>query len=64
MNNKYTESELLELEKDKARLDWLADVNNNIGNVLLPTDIVERNLSSLRDAIDEAIVIDNLRRGK
>ena len=32
-----------ELLKDKARLDWLADVDNNIGNVLLPTDIVERN---------------------
>ena len=45
------------LIKDKARLDWLADVNNNIGNVLLPTDIVERNLGSLRDGIDEAMKI-------
>ena len=44
-----------ELLKDRARLDWLADVNNNIGNVLLPTDIVERNLGSLRDGIDEAM---------
>lgn len=44
-----------ELRKDKARLDWLADVNNSIGNVLLPTDIVERNLHSMRDAIDEAM---------
>ena len=44
-----------ELLKDKARLDWLADVNNTIGNVLLPTDIVERNLGSLRDGIDEAM---------
>ena len=47
-----------ELLKDKARLDWLADVNNSIGNVLLPRDIVERNLSSLRDGIDEAMRID------
>ncbi len=62
--NSATQKEIDDLRKDKARLDWLADVNNNIGNVLLPTDIVERNLSSLRDAIDEAIVIDNLRRGK
>ena len=44
-----------ELLKDKARLDWLADVNNNIGNVQLPRRIVERNLGSLRDAIDEAM---------
>ena len=47
-----------ELLKDKARLDWLADVNNSIGNVLLPTDIVERNLGSLRDGIDEAMRIE------
>lgn len=44
-----------ELKKDKERIDWLADVNNTIGNVLLPTDIVERNLGSLRDGIDEAM---------
>lgn len=49
------DSELQELLKDKARLDWLADVNNTIGSVLLPTDIVERNLHSMRDAIDEAM---------
>ncbi len=59
-----TEAELVELQKDKARLDWLADADNTIGNVLLPTDIVERNLGSLRDGIDEAMVVDNLRRGK
>lgn len=53
-----------ELQKDKARLDWLADVNNTIGNITLPRDIVERNLHSMRAAIDEAMVIDNLRRGK
>ena len=73
MSKRYTEAELQqflsdgiaelqqennELLKDKARLDWLADVNNNIGNVLLPRDIVERNLGSLRDGIDEAMRIE------
>ena len=53
------EEELAELLKDKARLDWLADVDNTVGNVLLPTDIVQRNLGSLRDAIDEAMLIDS-----
>ena len=48
-----------ELLKDKSRLDWLADVNNNIGNVQLPRDIVERNLHSMRDAIDEAMLIES-----
>ena len=51
------EEELAELLKDKARLDWLADVDNTVGNVLLPTDIVQRNLGSLRDAIDEAMAL-------
>lgn len=54
-----TEAELVELQKDKARLDWLADVNNTIGNVALPRDIVERNLHSLRAAIDEAMSIES-----
>ena len=73
---RYTESELQQflsdgiaelqqenkaLIKDKARLDWLADVNQTVGSVLLPTDIVERNLSSLRDAIDEAMSIQSTR---
>lgn len=53
----YSEAELQELLKDKARLDWLADVDNAIGNVQLPTYIVERNLGSLRDAIDAAMLI-------
>lgn len=52
------DADLQELLKDKARLDWLADVNNSIGNVLLPRDIVERNLGSLRDGIDEAMRIE------
>ena len=58
MNNKCTETELQELLKDKKRLDWLADVNNPNCSVLLPTYIVERYLGSLRDAIDEAMLID------
>ena len=53
-----------ELQKDRARLDWLADVNNIIGTVALPRDIVERNLHCLRAAIDDAMAVDNLRRGK
>lgn len=53
-----------ELQKDKARLDWLADVSNTIGNVTLPRDIVERNLHSLRAAIDEAMAVDDLGRGE
>lgn len=44
-----------ELLADARRIDWLADPNNSIGNVQLPRDIVERNLGSLREAIDEAI---------
>ena len=74
MSKRYTESELqqflsdgiaelqqenAELRKDKARLDWLADVDNTIGSVLLPRAIVERNLGSLRDAIDEAMLIES-----
>ncbi len=55
MSKRYTETELQELLKDKARLDWLADVKNLVGNVMLPTDIVKRNLGSLRDAIDAAM---------
>ncbi len=55
------EAELQELLKDKERLDWLADVNNSIGNVQLPRDIVERNLHSMRDAIDEAMLIESTR---
>ena len=72
MSRRYTKAELQQflsdgiaelqrennaLRKDKSRLDWLADVNNTIGNVQLPRDIVERNLHSLRDAIDEAMLI-------
>ena len=44
-----------DLRKDKARIDWLADPAQNIGDLILPRDIVERNLHSMRAAIDEAM---------
>lgn len=53
-----------ELQKDKARIDWLSDVNQNIGDLILPRDIIVRNLHSMRAAIDEAMVVDNLRKGR
>lgn len=53
-----------ELQKDKARLDWLADANQSIGMVMLPRHIVEKNLDGLRHGIDMAMGIDNLKRGK
>ena len=40
---------------DTRRLDWLADPDNTLGSVTLPREIVERNIPSLRDAIDEAM---------
>lgn len=49
------EAEVERLKADKSRIDWLADPENNIAQVLLPREIVERNLGSLRDAIDEAM---------
>ena len=42
------------LRADSARIDWLADVNNTVGSVVLPREIVEANVSSLRQAIDAA----------
>lgn len=56
-----TEPELQELLKDKARIDWLADPAQNIGDLILPRDIVERNLHSMRAAIDEAMSIESTR---
>lgn len=40
---------------DTERIDWLADKNQTIGNVMLPEKCIYANLSSLRDAIDEAM---------
>lgn len=42
-------------KRDAERLDWLADPTNSIGNVQLPTECVERNPHSLRDAIEDAM---------
>lgn len=47
--------EVQALKLDKGRLDWLSDPENTIGNVLLPTECVNRNPHSLRDAIDDAM---------
>ncbi len=55
-----TEKQLTELQKDKKRLDWLADPQNNTANVLLPTEIVERNIHSLRAAIDDTMELEQL----
>jgi methyl coenzyme M reductase gamma subunit len=42
------------LRADADRIDWLADVNNTVGSVVLPREVVEANVSSLRQAIDAA----------
>ena len=42
-------------EADSKRINFLADKNQWIANVQLPREIVERNLSSLRNAIDRAM---------
>lgn len=47
-----------ELLKDKARLDWLADVNNKIGNVQLPRECTLDNLHDMRAAIDAAMELE------
>jgi hypothetical protein len=47
--------EVAELRKDKARLDWLADPKNTIGNVTLPRQHIMDNPDSMRAAIDAAI---------
>ena len=44
-----------ELRKDRERIDWLADLDNEYGNVELPVEIVRRNIHCLRAAIDEAM---------
>lgn len=43
--------------RDTARIDWLADVDNDVGQVLLPSACVTENVHSLRDAIDAAMSI-------
>lgn len=50
--------EIIYLHQDKERLDWLSDINQNIGGVQLPKKCVEDNLHSLRAAIDDAMKLD------
>lgn len=52
---RLTSAEVDEMEKDKARLDWLADPANEIGNVQLPVGAVTENIHSLRAALDAAM---------
>lgn len=60
----YTIAEICKAEEleliphpDTVRIDWLADKNNNMGSVLLPTTCVENHLDSLRDAIDATMAM-------
>lgn len=47
--------EIARLRADAARLDWLADPDNQAGNVQLPTDCVLAHPESMRAAIDMAM---------
>lgn len=47
--------QLEQAKQDTKRMDFLADKNQLVANVIMPKEIIERNLSSLRDAIDEAM---------
>lgn len=49
--------EVRRLRADEKRIDWLADRDNHIGEVLLPIACVESHVDSLRDAIDAAMAI-------
>lgn len=46
-----------EMAGDARRIDWLADPQNKIGQVLLPGAVVKQNLHSLRAAIDAAMAM-------
>ena len=48
-------AELIDLRADAARLDWLADPDNQAGNVQLPTECVLAHPESMRAAIDMAM---------
>lgn len=43
---------------DTARLDWLADPANTIGEVKLPTECVQAHPDSMRAAIDAAMAME------
>ena len=42
---------------DNRRINWLADKNNEIGNVQLPRECVEKHIDSMRGAIDAAMAM-------
>lgn len=52
--NERLRIENIVLRADADRIDWLADVENTVGSVVLPRHIVEQNIGSLRQAIDAA----------
>lgn len=56
-------AEVVRLRADAARLDWLSDPSQSIGNVILPTECVTLNLHSLRAAIDAAMMLAAARTG-
>lgn len=43
--------------QDTTRLDWLADPDNTMAQVLLPADCVTKHLDSMRAAIDMAMTM-------
>jgi hypothetical protein len=50
-------AELARRERDTARLDWLADVDNHLGGVQLPLACVLENVDDMRAAIDAAMAL-------
>ena len=58
------QTKLAKAQKDVERINFLADKNQFVANVIMPSEIVERNLSSLRDAIDEAMMIEEIQHEK
>lgn len=49
------EEDATNMNTDTQRLDFLASTEQFICNVMLPTDIAESNVHSLRDAIDQCM---------
>ena len=50
-----TPEEIRSALQDARRIDWLADQDNHLGAVQLPTECVLANIDSLRGAIDAAM---------
>ena len=49
------DADIKRLRADEKRMDWLADKDNHIGKVELPTEYVMANMHSLRASIDMAM---------